>query len=347
MTEISKEVELIIKSIEEGSKHSRNLLLTLLVSSLYILLAAFSGDMSDKIKLPIINLEVNNLQFFLFSPLIILSLYLYLHIYVGDLRRKLVLFERFKLNLQHADFSSMLLFPWIVTMAFSDSSHRVDVANQSRNDEQTSFAMPKIYIRFTAIFSVWIFAPCVLFALWVRFVGQQRLISLIPCIAIIVSIYGSSKLYARNKTTKILAIIASFMLIGISFASVPELREFLPFDIIWKTTLTLANLILENLEILIVGIPMGFFIFLIRIKLASYENHRMVEDIRSSLQKWLEEYKTGKFGKLNTIFNFPYYLLYSVIVKIRSPHKVMRRTLFWLSFLMAALFGFILGIKYL
>jgi len=53
-----KEIELLIKSIEESSKHCRETLIALLVASFYILITVFSYSVTDKVKLPLVGLDV-------------------------------------------------------------------------------------------------------------------------------------------------------------------------------------------------------------------------------------------------------------------------------------------------
>ena len=71
-----KELELLIKAIEESSKHARNLLFILVVTSLYVLLAAYSESLEDKLKLPVLAVDVQTQQFNALSPMIILGVYL-------------------------------------------------------------------------------------------------------------------------------------------------------------------------------------------------------------------------------------------------------------------------------
>jgi hypothetical protein len=88
-----KQIELLATSIEESSKHARNLLLTLVVSSLYVLLAAYSTGVHNTLKLPVLDVDVDTSEFYAISPIIILAIFMYMHIYVSDLRSRLAAFD--------------------------------------------------------------------------------------------------------------------------------------------------------------------------------------------------------------------------------------------------------------
>jgi hypothetical protein len=59
----------------------------------FVLIAALSQDTEKSIKLPIIGNEINPGAFFTWSPLVILSIYLYLQVYIQELRGR---FRRLK-----------------------------------------------------------------------------------------------------------------------------------------------------------------------------------------------------------------------------------------------------------
>jgi hypothetical protein len=210
-----KEAEFLLKSIEESPEHSRNVLMALLVSSAYILLSAFSKQTVDKVTLPLVNVTVTTSEFFVVAPLVILGEYLYLHIYIRDLREKLTAFKNADLSLPHPELRDMLPFPWIATFAFS----------KDRSSK---------YTRIATVFLVWLFGPFALFALWLRFVNQEQITSLIPCSAIIFAVYGNSESVFGRRATKICCPIAGLMLIFISLISVPAIRDPISLDPVWE-----------------------------------------------------------------------------------------------------------------
>jgi hypothetical protein len=189
--------------------------MALLVSSAYILLSAFSKQTLDKVTLPLVNVTVTTSEFFVVAPLVILGEYLYLHIYIRDLREKLTAFRDAGLALPHPELRDMLPFPWIATFAFSK-------------------AKPNIYMRIVTVFLVWLFGPFVLFALWLRFVNQEQLASLIPCSAIIFAVYGNSESVFGRRATKICCPIAGLLLIFISLISVPGIRNAISLEPVWE-----------------------------------------------------------------------------------------------------------------
>ena len=76
-------------------------------------------------------------------------------------------FDNAEAVLPHPELRGMLAFPWIATFAFSDHTTR------------------RAYVRIATVLLVWFFGRFALFALWLRFVGQEQIISLIPCSAIV------------------------------------------------------------------------------------------------------------------------------------------------------------------
>ena len=73
----AKELEWFTKSIEEASKHSREVMLVLLATSFYVLLAVFAARSSESVQLPLLSMSVSNKIFLWVGPLLILVPYLY------------------------------------------------------------------------------------------------------------------------------------------------------------------------------------------------------------------------------------------------------------------------------
>jgi hypothetical protein len=178
------------------------------------------------------------------SPILILALYLYLHICIGDLRRRLRIFEQLNLRLRFAPFAGMLVFPSIITLAFAGPRGR-DLL-QRADGEMPELALSSLYVFVVVIVVVWGFAPLILLALWLRFIGQQQMVSLIPCAAVIAALYGSSGGAARSKLSGIMGAIISTALLGISIASVPALRTELSLGPAWAMAVAIGQRVRAN-----------------------------------------------------------------------------------------------------
>ncbi len=328
-----KEIDLIIKSIGEASKHSRAVLLVLLVSALYILLSAFSGHAIENVELPILKITVSNQLFLSVSPVLILALYLYLHICIGDLRRRLRIFEQLNLPLRFAPFAGMLVFPSIITLGFAGPRGR-DLLRRA-DGEMPELALSSLYVFVVVIFVVWVFAPLILLTLWLRFIGQQQLVSLIPCAAIIAALYGSSGGAARSKLSGIMGAIISVTLLGISIASVPALRTELSLGSAWTIAVAIGQRMRANFLPAFSGLSgiLGFILVIPTfLKIFMYP----IEEVR--VRNYLEELwlslDSRKRGPIRTVVSR---LLY-VIAESKSPVLALARALLGLG----ALVGFLI-----
>src|ERR1039458_8828514 len=135
--------------------------------------------MGQSVELPVLKVAVSSQEFLAVSPLLIVVLYLYLHICVDDLRQRLRIFDRLHLQVAYVPFSRMLLFPSLLTMGFASQNPSVQLP--SIDAELSQPTLPKTYVSSIVRLIVWGFAPLVLFLLWVRFIGEQQVVSLIPC----------------------------------------------------------------------------------------------------------------------------------------------------------------------
>ncbi len=174
-----KGFDLLVKSIEEASKHARNLLFLLVVTSIYILITAFASETNGKLKLPIIPGEVPIETFLAISPLVILSIHWYLNIYITDLNYRLTTFDELNVNC-HIKIQDprILLFPWVLT--FPDRKN----STLKKYNQKILGPGSKFFNSARSIFLFIIFAlgPIVLHALWIRFLGKGLTISIIPYI---------------------------------------------------------------------------------------------------------------------------------------------------------------------
>ncbi len=242
-TLVEKEIEFLIKSIEELSKHCRNILFILSISSVYVLIAAFSGTLEEKLKLPVLNVDVSTGDFFMFSPIIISIVYIYLHIYVRELRDRIFVFKKIDLECKYVPYSEMLLFPWI--LIFSENYNQSSGKPKSGMEDHIF-----LITNLTARFSIWLLGPLVLLALWLQHIGEEKILSIVPCIAVIGSNMASWYYSQRAKSVIITIFIMSGLIIGITLASIPELRSVFYLDLVWDLTKHKVNSTKNNTDLL-------------------------------------------------------------------------------------------------
>ncbi len=254
-----KEFDLIVNSIAEASKHSRNLLFLLIASSLYVLITAFSNTASNELLLPVFGVTVATKDFFAVSPIVIVAVFLYLHIYVGQLARRLQKYDELTIDLDTNTFSPdprIYLFPWILTFSeFAREPRYFDKTNQLQGYSKTI----KIRVsenlnrvgplnKFAPIISnllIWYLGPLVLVVIWIQFLAQHQLISVIPalCLVIALGILFSEK-YEKLQFY-ILWIFSSTIIMLSNFAVVPSYRSAIGLDAVWaplKLFLTILKL---------------------------------------------------------------------------------------------------------
>lgn len=228
-----KELELLTKSIEEASKHARNILFALVVSSIYVIISAFSQQPGDELTLPIMQSKVTKEEFFAFSPIVILFIYAYLHIYVRDLRIRIETFRRTGIECKNIDSPEMLLFPWILNFGYY-SIYTMESSAPGEDIERKSRARSSIYIRIVAIFTIWALAPLVLLSLWVKFIQEENTVSMVPfaCFGFSLFIMTSSFL-VRTFANVTIAVICSTLFV-ITLASIPDYSTALGLTNIWE-----------------------------------------------------------------------------------------------------------------
>ncbi len=244
----AEEYSILLKGIEELSKQARNILLVLLTTSSYVLVAAFSSSITDKIKLPLVAIEVDQSLFLAVGPIAILLVYVYLHVYVREFQGRLFRIENFRneYNLQLYNPDDML-YPWILGFAVQQQERKKRRAVQA---DSLGRSNPIKYEsqRFLFVFAValiWFLGPLVLLTLYLRFVNQQQVISLIPCFAIIITLWigASSVTDIKSRFLKNARLTFSFLFFLVTLASVQELREKTYLSKVWELTITAISLI--------------------------------------------------------------------------------------------------------
>lgn len=229
------ELDYLIKSIEETSKHARTVLFLLAAACSYILIAAFGGAASeigvwsmfgagdDTLRLPMLEIDVSKEQFFMLSPILLLSLYLYLHIYIDELRQRLDTFAAADVKCAKLPDSFMMLFPWIGVF-----SHPRGNDDSCQNIRKTAW-----YIKLASGLLIWLMGPMAILALWFKFVLEEKAISIIPCLAVIVAGPIAFRQLWAGRTSSIFQGILGFVFIVATTSSVPSLRDFLGLGIVW------------------------------------------------------------------------------------------------------------------
>ena len=93
---MQEDVRLLLKSIEEASKHARTTLLILVATCIYVVSASYSvgvGPSGGFVALPLLGpLPIS--VFLAVAPAVVLCVYAYLHLYVGELLRRLRSFDQ-------------------------------------------------------------------------------------------------------------------------------------------------------------------------------------------------------------------------------------------------------------
>jgi uncharacterized protein YjbI with pentapeptide repeats len=107
----------LYKNIEEVSKNAAKVYLVYMGFMAYAALTAISTPdrgliLNDKAHLPIVNIDVSANGFFIFAPLLVITIFLYLQIY---LQRQMHLLAF--LDTQYEPMQGRRLYPWIVNIA--------------------------------------------------------------------------------------------------------------------------------------------------------------------------------------------------------------------------------------
>ncbi|MFC4271598.1 hypothetical protein GQF03_17465 [Sneathiella chungangensis] len=233
----AKEFELLVSSIEEVSKHSRNLVFALVVSSIYILITAYSPSDETELTLPAVGVKVTKDFFFAGAPLILLGIYTYLHIYVNQLAEKLRVFDQVDFEVSWVSDSRNLLFPWLLIFsnfpndASEDPEAQVDVSLQE-------IALPtkvaQHIINIVSFVIVWILGPTAMGLLWIQYVVQQQTTSLIPCLCFLVSMLILFSRFGEKRLNTRFWIIVSGIFLLFTMISVSGIRQSIGLDNYWN-----------------------------------------------------------------------------------------------------------------
>lgn len=210
-----KELEYFLQTFEEASKHTRFLLFILLLSSVYVVVAAYTGDwQSETLNLPILDTEISRRWFFGISPIFILFNYVYFHLYLKDLIGRGQIFRDLDIECSLVE-KRFLLFPWMLPPKKEDQ----DPKTRSLNSK---------FMLFCINLTFWWFGPAVLLAILMAYIFQQDIAALVPYVCFCLSIlhYVMNSRVAKSKFKKFFMIYLSLFLFFITITAVPAIPEF-------------------------------------------------------------------------------------------------------------------------
>ena len=234
-----------LKGIEEVTKQARSILVVLTTACAFVLVAAMSPENDKSIKLPFVGNELPGDTFFTLSPLVILAIYIYLQVYIQELRGRFARLHEFCARVVIPEHLIRdLLFPWFFLMALEDRRHaenRNDQDQFARSGVRAVYTVPFLYP--FSVFVVWLMGPIVLGVLWVLFLSQGKTLALIPCGALILSgIIAIRSIKSSMQKTISLLVGILFALIGLlTFASVERFRSQTYLAYLWQARFTIEH----------------------------------------------------------------------------------------------------------
>ncbi len=208
-----KEFEYFLSTIEEASRHVRSLLFILLITSIYVVVAAYTGDWtSDTLLLPIVEAEISRRWFFIISPIFILFNYVYMHLYLKDLMKRGFLFNKFPVETRYVD-KRYFIFPWILPLG----------AGVDRGKGPKKFGHWLLNI--CADIAFWWYGPMVLLAILMAYIFQQDIAALVPYVCFCLSIihYVMNSRFQKTAFAKFLMTYLAFFLFFITLTAVPAI----------------------------------------------------------------------------------------------------------------------------
>jgi Cdc6-like AAA superfamily ATPase len=249
-----EELSHFLKGVEETAKQARSLLVVLTTACAFVLVAAFSPDVDKAIRLPFIGNEVSRDTFFTLSPIVLLSMYLYLQVYIQELRGRFSRLQEFRIRTSVPEpLLRDLLFLWFFIMALETRQTAAlskDAEQFACPGVQTDYEVPFLYP--FAVFVVWLMGPIVLAVLWILFLREGKSLALIPCGALVLSgtiAVRSIRLKMARTTTVVLVIISIFVVIW-TFASVERFRNQTYLVYIWQARYAVVSWMRESIPVL-------------------------------------------------------------------------------------------------
>jgi energy-coupling factor transporter ATP-binding protein EcfA2 len=241
----------LLHGIEETSKQARSILFALTTTSAFVVVAAFSDSPSGSIKLPIVGNEIHPDQFFFWSPLVVLAVYLYLQVYIQELVGRFDRLYQFQEKVSVAVSSPRdLLFPWFFVIALESRRQKQEKIRADQLARSAPIIDPSVqYIYPLAVSLIWLLGPAVLAALLFAFLREERAVAIVPCIAFLLS-GGVAVGFVQSNRSRIASlawVVAGVSVFLLTLASVPELRERTYLAALWGLRHDIARLVREKI----------------------------------------------------------------------------------------------------
>ena len=162
-----KELEIFLGTVEEASKHTRSLPFLLLLTSIYVVVAAYTGDwQSETLVLPLVEAEISRRWFFAISPIFILFNYVYFHMYLKDLIKRGMIFHQMDIKTVLVE-KKYLFYPWILPRDERD----YEMATRSFGYKFTTFCIDVVF---------WWYGSFVLLMILMAYIFQNDIAALVP-----------------------------------------------------------------------------------------------------------------------------------------------------------------------
>lgn len=262
------ELQFLLKGVEEASKHARTILFALATSSAFVLIAAVSRSSSSTIALPIAGNAIPQEQFFFWSPLVILFTYLYLQIYVVELRGRVSRLAAYQARFDPplSTLSQDLLFPWFFVLALEARRRkkmrdRASWIEFAAFDADSSLEVPLRLLFPMAVLIVWLMGPIVLATLLLVFLREQNAVALVPCVSFLVAsgVAIACTRPQRSRLESSIWVLLAGSLVLFTLASVPALRDRTYLTLLWEFRTPLRDAFLWSLptltKVIAVAVP--------------------------------------------------------------------------------------------
>lgn len=184
-----------LKTVEELSKNSSVLFITLIAACLYCWLTIFSTDNlalltnSTNSQLPIINVSISIKWFYRFAPWLLISFYLYFHFYLKNLWKELSELPAYFPDGKSLDQKA---YSWLMIDFITGFMCIL-------KDKNTHF---KNFQGFITVFLGWCFVPITIIGIWGRFLVEHAIVSsLFQATCAIIAIYFAFSFYRLAEDT--------------------------------------------------------------------------------------------------------------------------------------------------
>lgn len=206
-----KEIEYFLRTIEEASKHVRSLLFLLLLTSIYVVVAAYTGDWkSETLILPILDAEISRRWFFAISPIFILFNYVYMHLFLKDAIKRGEIYSNLPIETTLIP-KGYLIFPWFLPISEEDK-------------DPTTRSFGRRFIMFCIDLIFWWYGPAVLLIILMAYIFHNDIAALVPYVCFCLSIihYVVNSRFTKSNFTIFRLAYFSFLLLFITLTAIPS-----------------------------------------------------------------------------------------------------------------------------